>query len=65
MDDTTNDRVRAFQQLIERDHEQDVAIFQRKADVAAAVGDEEERQYYQGLADRIGALQPPWKQRAG
>lgn len=65
MKEATDERVRQFQQLVERDHEREVAMFQQKADSAAAEGDEHGREHYQRLADRIGAIQPPWKQRTG
>jgi hypothetical protein len=58
------DAGQAIRDVIRRDHECTIAVWQAKADACAAEGDEERRAWYQEFVDDLRGIALPWE-RAG
>jgi hypothetical protein len=52
--------IQALRDALVAEHEETVARAQKRADEAAARGDEWYRKWHQGLADRLKAMRYPW-----
>lgn len=63
--DLSNDpHIRALREALVAEHEATVTDTQRRADEAAARGDEPGRKWYQEQADRLRAIPYPWERPA-
>jgi hypothetical protein len=57
---TVDPHIQALREVLVADHEAHIAEVQRRADEAAARGDDRWRDLHQGLADRLRAMAPPF-----
>jgi len=53
--------IQALRDLLIADHEATIADIQRRADEAAALGDEWRRNWHQDDVDRLRAIRFPWE----
>jgi hypothetical protein len=64
MEYDVSQHIQALRSAMMAEHEAQIADVQRKADDAAAEGDEWYRKLYQDLADSLQAMDYPWETRS-